>query len=141
MEATDVIDVLKACAAYDQRTTGDADVIAWTVALPEQITKAAAMEAVVAHYQESPMPMRVADLIRIVRATRRCRTAAAGQPDFPPGLTFTQEQRYRRAWFAMIGDGVEPEAATAAVDARFKITRPEMKPRPVRALVQGAWAP
>lgn len=141
MEPQHAAILLAKCAAYDSRTIGRADAEAWAEALTHAgITLGQAIDAIGAHYAEQRDRVMPADVIRIVRATRRQRTAAAGQPDFPPGLTFDQEQRYRRAWFSLVGDGAEPDAATAAVDARFKITRPELRPRPVRELVAGAWA-
>lgn len=141
METRDAAILLAKCAAYDSRTIGRADAEAWAEAMTHAgIGTEQALTAVGAHYAEERDRVMPADVIRIVRATRRQRTAAAGQPDFPPGLTFGQEQAYRRAWFALVGDGAEPEAATVAVDERFGITRPELKPRPVRELVEGAWA-
>lgn len=140
METRDAAILLAKCAAYDSRTIGRADAEAWAEAMTHAgVGTEQALAAVGAHYAEQRDRVMPADVIRNVRATRRLRTAAAGQPDFPPSLTFGQEQRYRRAWFALVGDGAEPEAATAAVDERFKINRPELKPRPVRELVEGAW--
>lgn len=142
MEATDVIDVLKACAAYDQRTVGDADVIAWTVALPELITKPAAMEAVIEHYRESPMPMRVADLIRIVKSARKARLDAAGPPDLPSGLDQVREREYARAWRQAIAHGMSREEATSHVDGLGGIVRTELAPADparMRALAAGAF--
>lgn len=141
METRDAAILLAKCAAYDSRTIGRADAEAWAEAMTHAgVGIEQALAAVSAYYAEQCDRVMPADVIRIVRATRRLRTAAAGQPDFPPGLTLTQERRYGKAWFAMIGDGAEPEAATAAVDERFKITRPELKSRPVRELVDGAWS-
>jgi len=72
MTPDDVIDVLAKAAAFDQRTIGQADVLAWTEVL-HSLELPDALEAVTRHYTESRERLMPADVIRHARAARDAR--------------------------------------------------------------------
>jgi hypothetical protein len=72
----DVVDVLTKAAAFDQRTVGHADVLAWHEVLG-RLDRDDALTAVTRHYTESRervMPADVVRLARVVREERRRET-------------------------------------------------------------------
>jgi hypothetical protein len=75
MTPADVIDVLSKCAAYDQRTIGETDVMAWHEILG-RTDRGDALEAVRLHYGETrdrAMPADIRKLAAGVRDTRQGR--------------------------------------------------------------------
>lgn len=75
MTPADVIDVLTKCAAYDQRTVGEADVMAWHEILG-RVERADALEAVRVHYAETrdrAMPADIRKLAATIRDARQGR--------------------------------------------------------------------
>jgi hypothetical protein len=100
MNKSDTAKLLAFCAAYDQRTIGDADVLAWAEALESpwvpNIDLDEAQEAVVAHYQETTQRIGVADVLKRVKTWRAERLAGRVAPKVP-GRPPTEEYRKIRA--------------------------------------------
>lgn len=69
MTPEDIVDVLTKAAAFDQRTVGEADVLAWHEVL-HRLDLADALAAVSRHYTESRERIMPADVVRLVRAIR-----------------------------------------------------------------------
>jgi hypothetical protein len=74
MTRSETAALLAFCAAYDQRTIGDADVLAWYEALEcpwvPNIDVDEAQAAVIAHYRETPQRINVADILKRVKTDR-----------------------------------------------------------------------
>lgn len=73
MNRNDVADVLTAISAYDQRTVGEPDIIAWHAAIGD-LPKDVAIEAVAMHHKisaERIKPFHVNELVRNIRNDRR----------------------------------------------------------------------
>lgn len=126
MKRAETAALLGMMAAFDRRTIGDADVIAWTDALDGRVTFPVAQEAIRRHFRESTdwlMPARVIALSKVII---RERVEKAGQPDFPPDLTLDEERTWRRHWL----DGVEAAVSDPSdhADRLMGITRPDVLP-------------
>jgi hypothetical protein len=67
--------LLATCAAYDQRTTGDADTAAWFEALTD-VNYADAKAVVVAHYREPGPRITVGEISAGARKMMRARISA-----------------------------------------------------------------
>jgi hypothetical protein len=67
MKRDQIIDLLSVAAAYDQRTVGNADIAAWTLALGE-LDFDRARDAVVAHYREQTRRIMPADVRQHARS-------------------------------------------------------------------------
>ena len=95
MTPDETIDLLCVAAAFDRRTTGESDVIAWHAAVGDlDFTDSRA--AVIAHYQESRDWVMPADVRTRVRAMRRDRLAREIVP--APSAELTDEPgRYKAA--------------------------------------------
>jgi hypothetical protein len=63
MTRNEIIDVLSVAAAFDQRTGGETDIIAWSTALRD-VEFPTARDAVIAHYREETRRVMPADIIR-----------------------------------------------------------------------------
>ena len=100
MTRSEVAKLLAFCAAYDQRTIGDADVLAWHEALESpwvpNIDLDEAQEAVVAHYRETTQRIGVADILKRVK-TYRADRIGRGIPIRHQGVPATEEYRRIRA--------------------------------------------
>lgn len=72
MTPEDVIDVLAKAAAFDQRTVGQADVLAWHEIL-QRLERDDALAAVTRHYAESRERLMPADVLRHARSVREDR--------------------------------------------------------------------
>lgn len=72
MTPEDVVDVLTKCAAYDQRTVGEVDVMAWHDVLA-RTDRADALEAVRLHYAEHTQRAMPADVRRLAAGIRDVR--------------------------------------------------------------------
>lgn len=107
----DVIDILKAVAAGDRRTAGEADIILWRAAL--QVggveSKQDALQAVAEHFAMSTDWLMPAHVVTRVKAIRRARVAQIDEadgivpnvdPDDVPAF-----QAERRAILAAAADG------------------------------------
>ena len=92
--------LLALCAAYDQRTIGDADVLAWHEGLQSpwvpNIDPDEAQEAVITHYQETTVRINVADVLKRIKATRLDRLGR-GIPAKRQGTPPTEEYLKARA--------------------------------------------
>jgi hypothetical protein len=69
MTPAEVVDVLSKCAAYDQRTVGEVDVMAWHEILA-RVELADALDAVRRHYGESRDRAMPADILKLSRIAR-----------------------------------------------------------------------
>jgi hypothetical protein len=100
MKKSEVATLLAFCAAYDQRTLGEADVEAWAEALDSpwvpNIDLDEAQSAVVAHYRETSQRINVADILKRVKTDRADRLSR-GMPPRRPGTPPTEEYRKARA--------------------------------------------
>ena len=84
MNRAEAAQLLGAMAAFDRRTVGDADVIAWQAVL-DDVPFADALEAVKQHYREGEawlMPVHVRKAVRAMQAERE---AAARSTGWAPG--------------------------------------------------------
>src|SRR5215470_9546599 len=74
MMKSETATLLAFCAAFDQRTIGDADVLAWTEALSSpwvpNMGLEEAQEAVVEHYRVTSQRIAPADVLKRVKDTR-----------------------------------------------------------------------
>ena len=74
MTRSETARLLAFCAAYDQRTIGEADVLAWAEALDSpwvpNIDLDEAQAAVIAHYRETAQRINVADVLKRVKTDR-----------------------------------------------------------------------
>ncbi|MBP2704450.1 hypothetical protein JOL79_11555 [Microbispora sp. RL4-1S] len=86
MTPEEVIDLLTTAAAFDRRTVGEADVIAWMAAVGD-LDFADAQAAVVAHYTATTDWLMPAHVRTRVRHTRELRLAACPIPEPAPQLT------------------------------------------------------
>lgn len=97
MNHSEVAKLLALAASRDQRTVGDADVLAWHEDL-EDLDFADAREALRRHFRESTdrlMPAHIRRLVREIRAERR-RVAAKAAPRELPGRFEHDEERDER---------------------------------------------
>ena len=99
MTRSETAALLAFCAAYDQRTIGEADVLAWNEALEcpwvPNIDIDEAQAAVIAHYRETPQRITPADVIKRVKTDRADRYR--GIPMRGKGVPPTEEYRRIRA--------------------------------------------
>lgn len=111
--------LLAMCAAYDQRTIGQADVAAWHAAL-DGIHPDDARAAVVAHYRRSRERIMPADVVAAARRARADRLAAGPEP-------------------VPDADPSDPAAYIAALrGGRARAADPTTRPRPLAALLAPA---
>jgi hypothetical protein len=112
VNATETAALLTLAAAYDQRTIGEADVLAWQAILGPT-SFADAQTAVKAHYatkRDRVMPVDVIDGVRKIRNDRLERYESWVQPG--PELTAAQYRDWLRDTRQAIADGwVPPEPA------------------------------
>lgn len=97
MNRTEVATVLIKVTAFDLRTVGEADVLAWHEVLAD-VDLADALAAVTRHYRDSTdriMPAHVRRLARAVKDDRR-RLEAKAAPRQLPGRFETDEERDAR---------------------------------------------
>ena len=104
MTRSETAKLLAFCAAYDQRTIGDADVLAWHEALDSpwvpNIDLDEAQEAVVAYYRETTQRIGVADILKRVKTWRAERIGHQIAPK-RQGTPATEEyRRIRGEWEA-----------------------------------------
>lgn len=92
--------LLALCAAYDQRTIGESDVLAWHEGLQSpwvpNIDLEEAQDAVIAHYQATPLRVTVADVLKWIK-TERADRLGRGIPVHKQGVPPTDEYRRARA--------------------------------------------
>lgn len=119
MNRAETAQLLTLCAAYDNRTLGDADVLAWAQVLGD-LPYTDAQNAVTAHYATETRRIMPADVRAGVRRIRRDRLDHADATFVPSPHAIDNPRRYaeelrdhRRA----IGDGTPPPAQPALVRA------------------------
>jgi hypothetical protein len=97
MTPEDVIDVLAKAAAFDQRTVGQADILAWHEIL-QKLDRADALAAVTRHYAESRERLMPADVLRHARSLREDRRGRekAAEPRALPSRYESDEERNLR---------------------------------------------
>jgi len=102
--------LLTSAAAFDRRTIGEADVIAWAKLLRDYRFEDA-QEALEAHYASSRewvMPYDIIEGIKTIRAKRRAAYVREhGVLLMPQGLEPEEELRVRRDWERQVGDGAQ----------------------------------
>lgn len=95
MNQSETVDVLTAIAAYDLRTVGESDVVAWHAAIGE-LDKPLALEAVIVHHKTSADRCKPAHVLGIAKSIRkdraereseRARQARQARLDAKHGLT------------------------------------------------------
>lgn len=115
MTLEEAIDLLALAAAFDRRTIGEADAVAWHAALGD-LGFGDAQAAVIGHYRESRDWIMPADVRNRVRAMRRERLAREVVPAPDHALT-DSPSRYAAALLSAlrsIGDGLSIRRAIAA---------------------------
>lgn len=139
MERQEAAVLLAKITAFDRRTTGEADDVAWSDALTTaRVGLREALIAVTEYYTQHREWIMPSDVIRIAHDNRARALKDAGTPDYPPGLTWEQEREWRMVWVQEIAGGSTPAEAQDIADRRFKIERQEISPRPVAQLIAGS---
>lgn len=130
--------VLALAAAFDNRTVGEANAIAWSEALDERVALDDAKQIVVDHYARTREWIMPSDINTASAALRRDRLSRMRTPEPPADLSVTDELVWQRVYRAAIGDGFEHDEADARACAELGIVRPEQitSTRPVLALVE-----
>lgn len=124
MTPEEVVDVLSKCAAYDQRTVGEVDVMAWHEILA-RVELSDALDAVRRHYGESRERAMPADILKLSRISRdeRRRIESRAAPLALPSRFETddiRDERLRRGVAEVI-------AALPAVDRSERIYQQAVK--------------
>ena len=129
MTPDETIDLLSVAAAFDRRTTGESDVIAWHAAVGD-LDFNDSRAAVIAHYQQSRdwvMPADVRTRVKAIRRDRLSREIVSAPPaelaDSPGRYKAELDANVRRiaagrtAWLAIaapVREGPPPEEFTEA---------------------------
>lgn len=119
MNSDEVIDLLTTAAAFDRRTVGEADVIAWQSAVGD-LDFPDARDAVVQHYRNTRDWIMPSDVRRLVKAIRDARLTLAPVPA-PPAELADRPRDYRTALKAALakmarGWPAPPRQITAKVE-------------------------
>ena len=137
MNVSDAARLLGYLAGVDNRQPSEAAALAWADALDGSVTFEAAREAAAVHRSESTEYIQPAHINRIVRRIRRERVHRDGTPPIPGGLSYPQEQAWRRVYHDRIGAGVAREGAVAFANAAIGVVEVSGLARPVGELVAG----
>lgn len=130
MKPSEAVLLLAKAAAFDRRTVGDADAIAWAEALGDT-DMTLALESITQHYRETTDWIMPNHILRYVREIQQSRLRDAGSPDYPSDLTQAQERAYRICYQAAIKAGMSRDEATSAADRETAVTRlPEVEAPP-----------
>lgn len=134
MKPSEAAQVLSKIQAFDRRTVGEADILAWAEALTQRrLSVEECLAAVTKHYAESTDFAMPAHIIRIA-TERRQQVIRHRQPgeilDFPSGLTWAQENRWRQEyWLAIYAGHPDPvdraDQMFGSHSDGFTISRPE----------------
>lgn len=106
MTRDQIIDLLSVAAAFDQRTVGEFDVIAWSAALRDSGFEAS-REAIIAHYREQTRRVMAADIRQHIRQDSRPDSVPFAE--LPTGTPDEPNEDYLKARDELV-------AATAARD-------------------------
>lgn len=128
MTPDETVDLLTVAAAFDQRTVGEGDAMAWHAVLGD-LNFADAKQAVLGHYadtRERVMPADIRTRVLAIRARRLQDTEIPAEPlialmDDPPAYLAAV-----RAANTAIADGRDPATAMRAVTRQ---ARPELEAR------------
>lgn len=112
MNRGDVARLLAVCAAYDQRTAGEADVLAWAELIGD-LNAADAVQAVKNHYATETRRVMPVDVITGVRRIRDDRLARNPLPDPPADMTAIEYRDWLRHTTKLIADGELTTSAAA----------------------------
>jgi hypothetical protein len=118
MTPDETVDLLTVAAAFDQRTVGEGDAMAW-YAVVGDLDFTEAKQAVIAHYSDSTERVMPAHVRIRVKAARRDRLARELVPAPPAELT-DEPGRYKaelKASIREIADGFRLPKAVAALPA------------------------
>ena len=113
MTPSEAAELLVLCSAYDNRTIGDGNALAWADVLND-VRLADAKDAVKAHYRRSAEFLHASEVRERVRALREARLAEAAEP-IPPHEFLDDPEAYK-AWMRQArsriadGDHVEQPA-------------------------------
>lgn len=118
MNLTETAKLLTMCAAFDQRTIGEADVAAWQATL-DDLRFEDCREAVIAHFRNSAsriMPHDVRVAVNAMRRERLERDVEAYIPDADPNdpAAYIEAMKARRT---RIADGTERQRPVAELIA------------------------
>jgi len=127
MNRAETARLLGLAAAFDQRTVGDADVVAWSTVL-DWVPFTDGVAAVKAHYAVEVRRVMPADVLGFARRVRRDRLDATVLPEPPAGLSAAGFVAWKQATLRAIGDG----SFVAPV-------RVELPARDVRGLLSSAF--
>lgn len=103
MTKAQVARLLAVCAAFDQRTTGPEDDVAWLAAVGD-LDFTEAREAVIAYYRENRERIWPADIRERVATVHNARLAAAGDIDIPEHLA--DKPAEAREWLQRTKDAI-----------------------------------
>lgn len=113
MNRSEVAILLGVAAAYDQRTVGEADVVAWHELLGDQ-SAADAVQAVKNHYATETRRVMPVDVISGVKRIRADRLERNPMPEPDPNMPVGDWLVWHRETLRRIGDG-ELTTTTAPV--------------------------
>ncbi|WP_448072340.1 hypothetical protein [Georgenia yuyongxinii] len=115
--------LLAHCAAFDNRTAGEAQARAWAEALPG-VALDDARRAVVEHYRDSTEWCKPAHVNARVRAMRAQRISNITRPAPPVELSPQDDLTWGRLYMRAIGDGADDTAAQDTANRALGITPP-----------------
>ena len=121
MTPDETVDLLTVAAAFDQRTVGEGDAMAWHAVLGD-LSFTDAKQAVLGYYADTRERIMPADVRQRVRDIRDARLNAMEIPE-PPRELAANPPAYRaaiRAAAQAIADGRDPETAMQAVAAQAR---------------------
>ena len=125
MKPSEAAVVIGRLSAVDNRTESEAAAVAWAEALDQRTSLTDALDAVRRHQAESTEWCTPAHINAITRKIRHDRTQAAGTPPIPAGLTYDQEQTWRKTWAQAIGDGKGADWAPIIADQAVQSQGPK----------------
>lgn len=132
MTPAEVAKLLAKCAAYDQRTVGEADVMAWHEIL-ERVEFDHALEAVKRHYSTQRDRAMPADILRISRVVRDERREHSEPLALPSRFETDEERDARmREGVAKVREAIAPVVAKLAIERSQEWQKSKRKPG-------GAW--
>ena len=142
MTPADAAEVLALAAAFDNRSVGEANALAWSAALDERVTVDDAKRIVTEHYSRSRewiMPSDVNAASAILRRSRLDRMATPEPPETLGGDP-AREIEWQRAYRRAIGDGYDESMADQIACRSLDTFRPQIAtvPRPVERLIETA---
>lgn len=141
MNVSEAAKLLTKCAAYDNRHPSREAAMAWAEAMTmRSISLDEASRALTQHYVSSTDYCQPAHVIRIAQENRKSLALIAGPPDYPPELSWREEQAWRRDWRESIECGRTNEDATAFADRQWGYERPataELSAHPIQQLISG----